>query len=71
MKKTYSTTEAARRIGVHVVTLKRWLARGKIRPSVAVAMNGRTLWRFTARDVARFRRFGAALRPGPKVKRKK
>jgi excisionase family DNA binding protein len=71
MKKTCSTTEAARRIGVHVVTLKRWLASGKIRPSIAVPMNGRTLWRFTARDVERFRRFGATLRPGPKAKRKK
>ncbi|MGH9712906.1 MAG: helix-turn-helix domain-containing protein [Candidatus Acidiferrales bacterium] len=71
MKKTYSTTQAARGIGVHVVTLKRWLASGKIRPSICVPMNGRTLWRFTVRDMARFRRFGATLKPGRKVKRKK
>jgi excisionase family DNA binding protein len=71
MKKTYSVREAAKRIGVSHITLKRWLAGGRIRPSVAIPMDGRTFWRFTIRDVARFRRFGATLRPGPKAKRKK
>ncbi len=66
MKKTYSTTRAAKLIGVHVVTLKRWLASRKIRPSIGTQMDGRTLWRFTDADVARFKRFKGTLKPGRK-----
>jgi excisionase family DNA binding protein len=69
--KTYSTSQAAKLIGVHVVTLHRWLASRKIRPSIGVPMNGRTLWRFTKADVAKFRRFKGKLKTGPKPKSRK
>ena len=61
--RTYSTKQAARRAGIHWVTLHRWLAdknvRAKIRPSVAVRMNGTTLWRWTKADVERVRKYKA------------
>ena len=68
--KTYSTRRAAQLIGVSLATLKRWLASGKIRPSGATPMDGRTLWRFTDADVERFRKFKGTLKSGPKPKKK-
>jgi len=69
--KTYSTAQAAKLIGIHLITLRRWLASGKIRPSVSTPMNGRTLWRFTVGDVERFRKFKGTQKTGPKPKNRK
>jgi len=67
MKKTYSTSEAASKIGVAFRTVNRWLADGKIKPSVAVPMGGgRTLWRWTNADIARARKIDRT--PGRKAK---
>jgi len=72
MGKTYSTAQAARKIGVGFRTLNRWLDLDKIRPSVAVPMGGgRTLWRWTDSDIAKGRKVKAAQKPGPKPRRKK
>jgi excisionase family DNA binding protein len=72
MKKTYSTQQAAKRIGVSFRTLNRWLADGLIRASVAISMGGeRTLWRWTDADIAKGRKVNAAQKPGPKVKPKR
>jgi hypothetical protein len=71
VKKTYSTKRAAEKIGTGFRTLNRWLARGLIRPSVAIPMDeGHTLWRWTDADVAKGRKVKAAQRPGPKPRRK-
>ena len=68
MKRTYSTSEAAKKIGVALRTINRWLADRKTRPSVAVPMGGgRTLWRWTEADIARARKIDRS--PGPKPKR--
>ena len=48
---TYSTRRVATMIGVHWVTLRRWLAARKVRPSIAIPLEGRTLWRWTKSDV--------------------
>lgn len=67
MKRTYSTSEAAKKIGVSLRTINRWLAGGKIKPSVAVPMGGgRTLWRWSEADIARARKIDR--KPGPKPK---
>lgn len=58
--RTYSTKAAAKLAGIHWVTLHRWLAAGKVRPSIAVRMNGSTLWRWTKADVERVRKHKAA-----------
>lgn len=72
MKKTYSTQQAAGKIGVGFRTLNRWLSDGLIRTSIAVPMGGgRTLWRWTEADIAKGRKVKAGLKPGPKAKRKK
>jgi predicted site-specific integrase-resolvase len=69
--RTFSTPQASKLIGIHWVTLRRWLADGKVRPSLAVPMDGRTLWRWTKADVERARRFKATQKPGRKSKKKK
>lgn len=72
MQKTLSTASAARKIGVGLRTLNRWLALGKIRPSVAVQIGGgRTLWRWTDADIAKGRKVKGAQKPGPKAGRRR
>ena len=72
MKKTYSTKRAATKIGTGFRTLNRWLARGLIRPSVAIPIDGgRTLWRWTDADIAKGRKVKATQKPGPKPKGRK
>jgi len=71
MTQTYSTQQAARKIGVSFRTLNRWLALEKIKPSIAVPMAaGRILWRWTDADIARGRKVKATQKPGPKPTRK-
>jgi hypothetical protein len=68
VKKTYSTQQAAGKMGVSFRTLNRWLALELIRPSMALPMGGgRTLWRWTEADIAKGRKVKAAQKPGPKA----
>ena len=72
MKKTYSTRQAAAKMGVSFRTLNRWLALGLIRASIAIpSEGGRTLWRWTNADIARGRKVKAAQKPGPKARSKR
>jgi len=57
---TYSTKQAAKRAGVHWITLHRWIKGGKVRPPRAIRMNGGKLWRWTTADVEKVRRYKAA-----------
>jgi predicted site-specific integrase-resolvase len=57
--KTYSTKETARKVGIHWVTLHKWLAAGKVRPSQRIGMNGGKHWRWTKQDVERVRKYKA------------
>jgi predicted site-specific integrase-resolvase len=66
--KTHSTREAAKMAGISYITLRRWLANGKIKPSVSLPFGAGHLWRWTLADVARARRFKATQKPGPKAK---
>lgn len=69
MPKTYSTRQAAGKMRVSFRTLNRWLADGRIKPSTAIKMpNGRTLWLWAERDIAKGCKLKAELRPGPKPK---
>jgi len=60
MKRTYSTKQAAKEAKIHPVTLLRWLAAKKVRPSLAVPYDGRTLWRWTDADVEILCKYKAA-----------
>lgn len=53
VNKTYSTKEVARKVGVHWVTLHKWIAAGKVRPSQQIGMNGGKHWRWTVSDITR------------------
>ena len=68
MKKTYSTREAAAKIGVAFITVKRWIRQKKIVPSIAVPMGGgRTLWRWSEADIIKARKIDRT--PGRKPKK--
>ena len=57
MRKTYSTKQAARRVGIHWVTLLRWQADGKVSASEEIGMNGGKHWRWTAEDIIRIKAY--------------
>ena len=59
MAKTYSTKQVAKAVGIHWVTLHRWLSAGKVRASAPIHMNGYTLWRWTEADVERVKKYKA------------
>jgi hypothetical protein len=72
VKKTYSTKQAAAKIGVGFRSLNRWLALELVRPSMPIPIGGgRTLWRWTDADIAAGRKVKATQKPGPKPRRKK
>jgi len=58
--KTYSTREAAEKVAISWVTLRRWLAASRVRPSVGIKLNGKTLWRWTTNDVRKLSVYKAA-----------
>jgi predicted site-specific integrase-resolvase len=69
MATTYSTRRAAAKMGISFRTLNRWLARGLIRASQPIPIEGgRTLWRWTDADIAKGRKVKAQQHPGPKPK---
>lgn len=62
-KGRYTLKEAAERVGVAPITLKRWLLSGK----VAEVPRDRNGWRlFTEKDIVRIRRFASRVVPPTK-----
>ena len=59
MKRTFSTERVAEMVGIHWTTLHRWLRSGGVEPSIAVPLDGRTLWRWTLQDVKMVRKYKA------------
>jgi excisionase family DNA binding protein len=57
---SHSVKQAAKLLGVDQQTLFRWIWNGKVRPSIALPMNGRKLYRFTDNDVKKVRRYKSA-----------
>jgi len=57
LSRTYSTKEAAKKVGVHWMTLHKWLAAGKIRPSEQIGMNGGKHWRWTSKDIEKIKKY--------------
>ena len=56
--RTYSTEQAAKLIDIHYVTLRRWLADGKFKPSIGLELsNGKKVHRFTEADIKRLRQY--------------
>jgi predicted site-specific integrase-resolvase len=72
MKKTYTTSIAAKKIGVSFRTLNRWIALGKIKASQGFPLaDGRKLWVWTNADIAEGRKVKAEQHPGPRPKGRK
>jgi len=70
-KRSYSIRQAAAELRVSFRTLNRWLALGKVRPSVAVPMGGgHALWRWSEADIVKSRKVKAAQKPGPTLARR-
>ncbi len=70
MAKTYSTPRAAKLIGIHNVTLHRWLGEGIIKPASVELEDGRKLWRWSDADIAEAIKIKAERKSGPKPKSK-
>jgi hypothetical protein len=73
MDRTYSTSEAAKQIGVNRVTLQHWLIDGRVREPKKVSVGGVEVRIWTNRDVERVRKFklenyrkGRGRKPKPK-----
>ena len=63
MPKNDSTPEAAKLIGVSLITLHRWLAAQKIQPYGIELGDGRKQWRSNERDIAEGRKLKASRMP--------
>lgn len=55
--KSYSTERAAQMAEISYITLRRWLADGRFKPSIIVPMENRNLYRFTDSDIKRLQRY--------------
>lgn len=69
--KTYTTGQAAKRIGVSRQTLQAWIAAGEIEAPALIGTKPASLRLWTDRDIQKARRFKGTLRPGPKPKRQR
>lgn len=72
VKGRLTTAEAAKEVGIHLATLQRWIAAGKVHPPKATLLGavGYRLW--SAKDVARLKRVKSTIyRKGRGRKQKK
>jgi hypothetical protein len=74
--RTYSTAQVAKAIGVHKITLIRWLLDRKVTEPKRINQAGQEIRVWTDRDVKRVRRYkeenyrkGRGRKPKPKAKR--
>ena len=47
-------------VGIHIVTLERWIAAGKVKPSERVRVGSQTYRLWTTRDVEKVKKYKAA-----------
>lgn len=74
MKETFTTKDAAQLIGIHLVTLHRWMALGLARPSEHVCFGSRTYYRWTKADINHARQIADVRRKAghwPNTRRQK
>lgn len=71
MRKMYSTEQVADMVGVHRVTMQRWITAGKVHASQVIPMQDRQLHRWSAADIKAVKRYKEAFYRkgrGPKKK---
>ncbi len=69
MKGLFSTREAAKKLGVNLVTLQRHIAAKTISAPALQRVGGVKVRLWTARDIAKARKVLKATRPGRKKKK--
>jgi excisionase family DNA binding protein len=72
--RTLSTSNVAKLVEIHPITLERWLADGKIPAPKPLHVGGRTFRHWTREDVARVKQYKAEHYwegRGPKPKKRK
>jgi|HubBroStandDraft_1064217.scaffolds.fasta_scaffold323784_2 excisionase family DNA binding protein len=68
--KTFTTSQAAKQIGVSRQTLQTWIAVGAIVAPKLIGEGNATLRLWTKADIDSAAKYKGALRPGPKGKKK-
>jgi hypothetical protein len=68
MKRQYSTREAAKKLGVTILTLQRHVKAETIDVPPLQKVGGVSVRLWSDRDVEKVRKFLAGLKPGPKKK---
>ena len=68
MKRTYSTSEVAAKIGVSRQTLYSWIAAGLIDAPRPIVAGNQSIRVWTEAHLAAAKRFKGTLKPGPKKK---
>jgi DNA-binding transcriptional MerR regulator len=58
--RNYSTSEAARAVGIHPITLHRWVLQGKIKGPRKQRIGGIVIRLWSERDLERVRKYKAA-----------
>ena len=66
--KALSTREAARKLGVHLITLQRHVSAGSVPAPAMQSVGGVKVRLWTARDIERARKILATIKPGRKKK---
>lgn len=70
--KTFTTSQAAKQIGVSRQTLQAWIAASEIEAPTLIGEGNATLRLWTKADIEKAKKFKGALRPGrPRKKRSK
>lgn len=68
MKERLSTREAAKKLGVTLLTLQRHVSAGTVKAPPLQKIGGSTMRLWTAHDIEKVRKVLAATRPGRKKK---
>jgi excisionase family DNA binding protein len=61
-----TTAEAAKKAGIHQVTLQRWIRAGRVKAPKPTLIGGVGYRLWSADDIAVLRRLKGTLKPGPK-----
>jgi excisionase family DNA binding protein len=68
---TYSTRQAAKKLGLHVATLARYIAAGKVPAPKIVEAGGTTLHIWSEQDIERVRKLLPKIENGRKLRYQK
>lgn len=68
MAKTYTTAEAAQKVGVSRQTLHTWMNEGLVEAPASVKVGQRQFRFWTDKDIAKLKEFKGTLKRGPKAR---